>query len=677
MKVQTFLCGLIFALLLQLTGSVPALAHSALLGSTPPQDAMLESAPRTVTLEFNEPVEPLSILVFMPDSGRTDLSDKVEKGSTLVVPLGDNLSAGTYVVSWRVASDDGHPVAGSQVFSIGTMTTPSQEALRLSDPTVQAMVVVAKAVLYICLFGGVGMALFAALLAPLPKSLQGPAIGLPLVGLLAAGSSIGLQGLDALGLTLGAFFDSRAWQTAFATSYGTSTIFFVFALLLAAVALTHGGWLARIVAVLAAVALGWGLSASGHASAAQPQWLTRPAVFLHGVALAFWLGALAPLAVYLRSSDAASKLALDRFSRFIPWAVVPLLLSGGVLFAIQMGLPNRQWLSSYGLVMLTKLGLLTLLFALALLNRLRLTTPALAGEPRATARLGLSVRGEIVIAIIILGLVASLRFTPPPRVLSQIYPDPASAHLEADGYTADVVVDPGRAGLVSVDISLFTKGAAADAQALTASFSQPELGIEPLTRTAENLGNNHWRVEGLLLPVHGNWNLTLDARVSRFSQVRLSGSVAIENVEHSTRPPVVVASVGPIQIADPFSRSTLPGAPVGGAYFIIFNTGDKEDAITSATTPVAGRVTPHDMQVDSDVMRMRELAEGIVIPAGQAVRLEPGGLHLMLETLNAPLVEGTTVPLTLTFRNGGTVTIDLPVLGIAADGSDDHAGHGG
>lgn len=75
-------------------------------------------------------------------------------------------------------------------------------------------------------------------------------------------------------------------------------------------------------------------------------------------------------------------------------------------------------------------------------------------------------------------------------------------------------------------------------------------------------------------------------------------------------------------------------------------------------------------------MKMAQLPEGIEVPAGATVTLAPGGLHLMFMQLKAPLVEGTRVPVTLTFEKSGTVEIELEVGGIAAkEPAMDHSMH--
>lgn len=127
-----------------------------------------------------------------------------------------------------------------------------------------------------------------------------------------------------------------------------------------------------------------------------------------------------------------------------------------------------------------------------------------------------------------------------------------------------------------------------------------------------------------------------------------------------------VIHLGPINISAPFTRATLPNAPVGGGYLTIENTGTEDDRLVSASSPIAGDTQIHDMAMEGDVMKMRHLEEGLVIPAGQTVTLAPGGLHIMLMNLNGKLVEGDTVTITLTFEKAGTVEVPMPILGAAA-----------
>ncbi|MEO8883195.1 MAG: copper chaperone PCu(A)C [Devosia sp.] len=124
--------------------------------------------------------------------------------------------------------------------------------------------------------------------------------------------------------------------------------------------------------------------------------------------------------------------------------------------------------------------------------------------------------------------------------------------------------------------------------------------------------------------------------------------------------------IGDLEISGAFARATLPNAPVGGGYFTVTNKGTAPDRLMSATSPAAASVTLHTMSMEGNVMKMRDLPNGIDIPAGAAVQLTPSGLHMMFEHLNGAFVLGKTVPVTLTFEKAGSVTINLSVLGIAA-----------
>lgn len=134
-------------------------------------------------------------------------------------------------------------------------------------------------------------------------------------------------------------------------------------------------------------------------------------------------------------------------------------------------------------------------------------------------------------------------------------------------------------------------------------------------------------------------------------------------------------TIGTIEIAGAFTRATLPNAPVAGGYLTLTNFGADDDILTGASADFARDTQLHEMALENDIMRMRELTDGIAIPAGQTVVLEPGGLHLMFMGLIAPLVEGEVVEVTLEFDHAGMVTIAMPVGTIAA-GAAGHSDHG-
>ena len=122
-------------------------------------------------------------------------------------------------------------------------------------------------------------------------------------------------------------------------------------------------------------------------------------------------------------------------------------------------------------------------------------------------------------------------------------------------------------------------------------------------------------------------------------------------------------SAGTVRIGHPYATPSIPGTTNGAAYFAsLENTGDAPDKLTRAVTPVAERVELHSMSVDAQgVMRMREV-DGIALAPKARIQMKPGsGLHLMLIGLKAPLVEGTSFPMTLEFERAGRVEVTVNV----------------
>lgn len=353
-----------------------------------------------------------------------------------------------------------------------------------------------------------------------------PAAGPPIrravwLGLAMTPAALGLHGADALGLPAQSLGTAPPWTAGWGTSFGAMT---VLALLAGLTALA--GFAIRPLAFVAVGALAAAYASAGHAGAAAPQWLTRPAVFLHIAALCFWLGALAPLAFWLRRPDAV---ALRRFSGLIPLAVVLLAASGITIAILQMGSGTEGWATGYGRILIAKLSLLTVLFLLAAWNRWSLTAPALAGAPVQARRLRHVIRVEILLAVAILGLAAGWRFTPPPRALAELAAVPAHVHMHTAEVMADVTVTPGAAGPVTVDIFLADGDMQPSVpQSLVLALSLPERNIERMTVDATAGADGVWRVEELVLPLPGRWQIELEIRLSRFAMSRITGEIDIK-----------------------------------------------------------------------------------------------------------------------------------------------------
>ena len=131
----------------------------------------------------------------------------------------------------------------------------------------------------------------------------------------------------------------------------------------------------------------------------------------------------------------------------------------------------------------------------------------------------------------------------------------------------------------------------------------------------------------------------------------------------------------PIIVERPYARATPAGAVTGAVYMILNNKADVADRLTAVSSDVADKLQLHEMAVVGGVMQMRQLANGLSIPAGGSVVLKPGGYHVMLIGLKSPLRAGETFPLTLTFEKAGNISVTVPVQAMDA-AKDDKSGGG-
>jgi len=124
--------------------------------------------------------------------------------------------------------------------------------------------------------------------------------------------------------------------------------------------------------------------------------------------------------------------------------------------------------------------------------------------------------------------------------------------------------------------------------------------------------------------------------------------------------------LGAIEINHPWTRATPPTAQAGGGFLVLTNTGTTPDRLVAVKSPAADKAEIHEMKMDGNVMRMRELDKGLEIPPGATVELKPGGFHIMFMGLKAPFAKDTKVPLTLVFEKAGSIVGELPVAAMGA-----------
>jgi copper transport protein len=520
------LLGLLIALVV-MASTGQALAHAALIKTDPADGAVLAQAPAQFSLTFSEPVSPLVLTLVKPDGTPLALTSFRLTDQTLEIDNPQARKSGTHVLSWRVISADGHPVGGSLLFSIGAPSEPPAVSEAVDWPS-RSAIWIGKVFLYIGLFLGVGGAFALAWLAGNGRAGRRFVTAAILCGLVASPLSLGFQGLDALGAPLSHLAQPVIWRTGLGTSFGWTVLVALAALGLGLLSLAGPRALARSLALAGLLALGVALAASGHASAAEPQWLTRPLVFVHGIGIAFWAGALVPLALALKRQTADAVGFLRRFSSAILPVVAVLAAAGVVLAVIQVQTPSALAGTAYGRLLLVKLALLVFLFTLAAVNRWKLTASAEAGATEVQRRLTRSIGVEMLIVLAIFGVAAGWRFTPPPRALAIAAAQPVSVHIHALEAMADLSITPGHAGPVAASMIIMTGDfGPLDAKEVTLVLSKPDSGIEPLKRAATKPGDGSWRVDNLVIPVPGRWTVHIDILVSDFKMVKIEAPVDV------------------------------------------------------------------------------------------------------------------------------------------------------
>ena len=116
-----------------------------------------------------------------------------------------------------------------------------------------------------------------------------------------------------------------------------------------------------------------------------------------------------------------------------------------------------------------------------------------------------------------------------------------------------------------------------------------------------------------------------------------------------------------IVVEEPYARATPAGALSGAVYMTLDDKTNAADRLIGASSNVAAHVQIHEMSMVNGVMQMRQLANGLPVPAGQSVALKPGSYHVMLIGLKKQLTAGETFPLTLTFEKAGNISVAIPV----------------
>ncbi|MEU9865773.1 copper resistance protein CopC [Streptomyces sp. NPDC047971] len=397
-----------------LAGAGPAAAHAALTGSDPEDGAVVATAPKDVNLTFSEQVAMStdSIRVLDPAGKRVDTGEIRDLCSGSIVKYGvglrSGLPEGTYTVAWQTVSADSHPIAGAFTFSVGA---PSQTSVALPEQAAGGGLVgtlygIARYVSYAGFVVLVGGGAFVLACWPRGAGVR-PVQRLVVRGWLTLTAATLVMLLLRNPYTgsgeLADAFDLGGLKSVLETKTGAALISRLMLLGAAAlfVAVLFGAYTKRTDEkekkdLTFGLAIGGGVVATGvagtwalaeHASTGLQPGIAMPVDILHLLAVAAWLGGLTTLLVALYRAPDIERAAVERFSKVAFGSVVVLAATGLYQSWRQVGSWSALTGTSYGQLLLVKVGLVAVLVGIAWISRRwtqRLGAPARAGADEDT-----------------------------------------------------------------------------------------------------------------------------------------------------------------------------------------------------------------------------------------------------------------------------------------------------
>ncbi len=523
--------------------ATPASAHAALANSDPANGTIVPDAPNKITLNFTESVQLLNgkIQVLAPDGSRADQGEPVADGGTVTIPLRSGGGRGTYLVSYRVISADSHPVGGSITFSVGAASATPAATIddETVDPVVRALIPVGKYLGYAGLVLLVGPVLVLALLWPHRLSRRGPGrlvwIGLGLV----AFSTLVAIWLQAPYSTGSGLFDVRVGDLRDVLGSTFGAIMLVRLGVICAAALLLRPLLRgtgddsktdlALLGVLGVAALAtWPLT--GHPTASPVAGVSVVVDAIHLAAMAVWLGGLVMLVGFLlRQADERELGAiLPIWSRWAATAVAALIVAGVVQALIEVSSLDGLFFTTYGRLILAKVGLAAIVLVMAYFSRRLVRSKAAEAEPKGLRRV---VWAELAVTAVVLGITSALVQIPPARSAEASQTAGVSTTvtktLTDNKMALQIDVFPAAVGNNSIHLYAYTL----DNKPLTvvewtATAALAAKGIEPIEVPLLRITDFH-AVGDIALPAAGEWTFKVTARTSDIDQSTLSTTVTI------------------------------------------------------------------------------------------------------------------------------------------------------
>ena len=554
--------------------STPAGAHAVLTSSAPQDGSRLGAAPAEVRVTFSEPVSlALGGLVVVDALGqRVDTGDLTEhQGSEAVgVRLRQGLPDGTYIASYRVVSDDGHPISGAITFGIGV--APARTGVPdTADRVSEWLGWASRWLTYIGVFTACGVAFFVWFFhdgGPERRRLKQLGWATALVAFAGLLGQLFAHASLATGRGIGALLDRSLWGPVATAQLRASVATLTIGVAGALCALgTRRPRVGQTLALYSLFLASVGFAIWGHSIEGPRTGLQIAADAVHAFAGAVWFGGLIALVVTVvsrrpprletnplrRNSTAICSPSTAhrkpvsgvaaRFSLGALIATAALVLSGAILSWREVEVPSSLWSSSYGLTLLGKLAIGVVVLLTAWMVRRRLLPALLDVSPssrdgdaiRSTSRIAAALRTEVVGLTVVLAVTAVLvnlvpaRTDGATRTAESLAATPVDVTVPFGPALVNVTATPGRTGSNEIHVAfLDTSGRPADlAQSIEVVLELPEAGVGPLTAKAAPSGTGHFVITSQLLGAPGTWQVTVVARMTEFDQERVALEMTI------------------------------------------------------------------------------------------------------------------------------------------------------
>lgn len=497
-----------------LAGTVAA--HATLVEMSPGAEERLDAPPSELRLTFSEQIAATSdsIRVFDPSSRELSGIEAVASGAVLTAALPDISEQGSYTVSWKVVSADGHALRGGYLFHVGEATL--REPVDAGDGDGSLLADSLRGLGAVLALGGLVLCVVAALVSPRD---DWSAIWRFRWGIVLVGTVVGFVG-SVVAVPTAA---SESIRVVLQTTSGRSSMVAVL-LAVAGLAATFLPVHRRSELVVAAATVP-AVALQGHAVALDPIALSAGATVLHVVAAVGWGVGLLRMERRTRTLDDDQVRADAR--RFGRWGVasVVVLLVTGVALVLDRVPSEGRFDATYARVALVKVALLVGAVAVAARNR----AVGRSEEPRPVAALRAGLRLEMVVLALALLSGAALGQIPPPGQEIGATAGDHFAERETFGEgEVEVTVEPGRRGMNEVHVTALGPDGRlmSEAGELELSFELESEGVGPILPDMQFISGGH-SMTYARLPFSGTWTATVRARVDRFTELAATFDVPV------------------------------------------------------------------------------------------------------------------------------------------------------